>query len=605
LRMTRLSVYIKRRLVFLMVDRFKLAYIGAGSFRFSIGFFCNIVNAVELMPMEVALCDIDVKSLELMTKILRKMVTKAAKSHQVKDCAAKLNGFDVQVTASPDRRQVLANADIVFKSLSVGLQESEWIDINLPLKFGIPQNTGDTVGPGGLFRNLRTDPVVTAIARDMRELCPKAPMLSYTNPQSALVLAARTAIPQVQFIGLCHELFGGMRTLQAYFNAKYGLTLRSWEELDIEYGGVNHFSFLTKVAYKGQDLYPKLREDADHLLKTSSKHRAFLFYLLKQYGYYNYVEGRHVAEFLPDYYNYFNHRKDAQCPLWEFPEIRSVHQIHMERRGAYFWFRNIARGVVPTPKPRKKGERAMEMTLDWRTNTPTHHVVNIPNNGTIPELPDDCIVEVPGYFKDGEIRAVGTIHLPKEIAALIRPHCEVQRLVADAALGNSYEKVLKAMESDPMCRWIEDDAQVEALTKIMLFYEQQWLPQEWKEWIPRESELRQSKWWVDPREMARTHKGFQFFTEAKPGHILPIRRIAEKGAPWHGGDAYIFNEIEGKIEGCLQPLFLHKTRALAHDVIGALGFEGVEGGVQQRIIELVPGLLIEGLEACVVGGWHF
>jgi alpha-galactosidase len=491
-----------------MVERFKLAFIGAGSFRFSIGFFCNIVNAVELMPMEVALCDIDAKSLDLMTKILKKMVAKAARNKDVIERASKFNGYDLMVTASIDRQQVLANADIVFKSLSVGLQESEWIDIYLPLKFGIPQNTGDTVGPGGIFRNLRTDAVAAAIARDMREVCPKAPMLSYTNPQSALVLAARTAAPQVQFIGLCHELFGGMRVLQEYFNAKYGLSLKSWEDLDIEYGGVNHFGFLTRVTYKERDLYPKLRDDASSLVKTSSKHRTFLFHLLKQFGYYNYVEGRHVAEFLPEYYNYFNYSKETQCPLWEFPVIRSVQGIHRQRRGAYFWFRNIARGVVPAPKPRKKGERAMEMTLDWRTNRPNHHVVNIPNNGTIPELPDDCIVEVPGYFKDGEIHAVGTIHLSKEISALVRPHCEVQRLVADAALGNSYEKVLKAMQIDPMCRWIDDDAQVEALTKMMLFYEQQWLPQEWKEWIPRESELGQSKWWVELKEMARKDKAF-------------------------------------------------------------------------------------------------
>ncbi len=491
-----------------MVNRFKLAYIGAGSFRFSIGFFCNIVNAVELMPMEVALCDIDAKSLDLMTKILRKMAIKAGKNKQVLERASKLNGYDLKVTASTDRREVLANADIVFKSLSVGLQESEWIDIYMPLKFGIPQNTGDTVGPGGLFRNLRTDPVIAGIARDMRELCPKAPMLSYTNPQSALVLAARTAAPQVQFIGLCHELFEGMKVLQKYFNASKGLGLKSWEDFDIEYGGINHFGFITKLAYKGQDLYPALRSDAEHLLKTGSKHRTFLFHLLKKYGYFNYVEGRHVAEFLPDYYNYFNHLKENQCSLWDFPEIRSVHRVHLERTGAYFWFRNIVRGVFPAPKARKKGERAMEMTLDWRSNTPTHHIVNIPNNGTIPELPDDCIVEVPGYFKDGEIQPTGTFHLPAEVAALVRPHCEEQRLVADAALGNSYEKVLKAMKYEPMCRWIEDDAQIEALTKMMLFYEQQWLPAEWKEWIPSESELRQSKWWVDRKEMVRKDKAF-------------------------------------------------------------------------------------------------
>ena len=486
-----------------MPERFKLAYLGAGSFRFSIGFFRNIVNAVELMPLQVALCDIDAKSLELMTTIFKKMVAKAANVKSVKKRAEKLNGYDIEITATTDRHEALANADIVFKSISIGLQESEWIDNYVPLKFGIPQNTGDTVGPGGLFRNLRTDPVAAAIALDMRELCPKAPMLSYTNPQTALVLAARTAAPDVQFIGLCHELFDGMKTMRRYFGSKHGIHTKSWEDFDIEYGGVNHFAFLTKLEYKGQDLYPKLRADAHQLTIQRAYHRGFCFHMLEQYGNFCYIEDRHPAEFMPEYFNYFNHLKKDQCPYWSFPEVRSVHRVKLERKGAYWWFRQMARGTLPVMGPRKQGERAMEMTLDWKSNTPTHHVVNIPNNGIIPELPDDCVVETTAYFNDGEITPVGTIHLPEQIAALVRPHAEEQRLVADAALGNSYDLVLKAMLHEPMCAFIEDDDKIEFLTNLMLFYERDWLPEEWREWIPAEDELKQSPWWVDRKDLAK------------------------------------------------------------------------------------------------------
>ncbi len=99
----------------------------------------------------------------------------------------------------------------------------------------------------------------------------------------------------------------------------------------------------------------------------------------------------------------------------------------------------------------------MEMTLSWRRNEPTQYIVNIPNNGTVPELPDDCIVEIPGHFVDGDMLPMKTLHISNEVADMLRPHAEQHRLTVDAALGNSYDLVLKAMQHDPMCAWIEDE----------------------------------------------------------------------------------------------------------------------------------------------------
>ncbi|NMC08175.1 MAG: alpha-glucosidase/alpha-galactosidase, partial [Candidatus Lokiarchaeota archaeon] len=166
-----------------MGNKFKIAYIGAGSFRFSIGLFKNIVAANELFPMEVVLHDVDAKSLDIMTRILNHMVKKS--------------GANVTVTSTLNRREALENADFLYKSISVGIQKAEWVDIHVPYKFGIPQNTGDTCGPGGIFRGLRCVPQVAAIARDMKELCPKAVLLNYTNPQATIVMGARRVDPDL------------------------------------------------------------------------------------------------------------------------------------------------------------------------------------------------------------------------------------------------------------------------------------------------------------------------------------------------------------------------------------------------------------------------
>ncbi len=494
-----------------MADRFKLAYIGAGSFRFSLGFFRNIVNATELLPMEVALCDIDAYSLSLMTKILRRMVRIGARSKHYKES-------DILVSSSTDRATVLENADFVYKSISVGLQAAEWFDLYLPLKFGIPQNTGDTVGPGGLFRGLRSGPVCAGIAKDMKKLCPKAPLLSYTNPVSSCTLAARTAAPNVQFIGLCHELFNGMKVLRRFYNKRAGKHIKHWRDIHVEYAGLNHFGWLTRIEHSGEDLYPVLRENAHQLVLDRFRGRdaanGFNFYLLEKTGYFPYPGARHVAEFLPDYYNAFNHEKRDQCPYWSFPSIRSVWAVHAERRLVYSAFRLWAKGMIPLPGPRKEGEWAMEMTIDWQRDQPVEYVVNILNNGTVPELPNNCIVEIPGYFKYGEIRPLKRIHIPKKVTDYLKPHCEQQSLTVKAGLGNDPNLVNRAMFHDPMNKWIEDEDKIEYLTKLMLFYEQKWLPKEWKEWIPKKEELKSSKYWVSPTELST--KGNAFLAEKFP-----------------------------------------------------------------------------------------
>jgi alpha-galactosidase len=365
----------------------------------------------------------------------------------------------------------------------------------------------------------------------MKRLCPKAPLLNYTNPVSSCTLAARTVVPDVQFIGLCHELFNGMKVLRRFYNKRAGKHIKHWRDMHFEYAGLNHFGWLTGIEYNGEDLYPVLRENAHQLVLDRFRGRdaanGFNFYLLERTGCFPYPGARHVAEFLPDYYNAFNHEKHNQCRYWSFPEIRSVWRVHAERRLVYSAFRLWADGLIPVPGPKKEGEWAMEMTIDWLNDQPREYVVNIPNNGTVPGLPDNCIVEVPGYFRSGELRSLKKIQVPRSVRSCLVPHCEQQSLTVKAALGNDPDLVIKAMLHDPMNKWIEDDERVEYLTKLMLFYEQKWLPKEWQEWIPEKEELKRSRYWISPLELSTKDNAFLV------KKFRPRSELKSKSFFWH------------------------------------------------------------------------
>ncbi len=279
-----------------------------------------------------------------------------------------------------------------------------------------------------------------------------------------------------------------------------GYSIPNWHDYDIEYGGVNHFAWITKLEHQGEDMYPKLRENAHSLYMKNYKNRGYNYHLLEKYGWFPYPGSRHIAEFLPDYYNFFNHK--IQSSHWKFPKLRNVRMLGAGRKAAYFVFKLVGNGFF-VPRPRSSGEKAVEMTTAWLNSDSTPFVVNLPNNGTIPQLPDDCVVEIPAVYKNSKITPVSTINLDAKVADLLLPHAEQHRLTVDAALGNDMDLVIKAMQHDPMNQWIEDPDRIEYLTKMMLFYQQQWLPEEWKEWIPKKEELEKSRWWISPTELQK------------------------------------------------------------------------------------------------------
>nr|MDO8113022.1 hypothetical protein [Candidatus Sigynarchaeota archaeon] len=479
-----------------MGEYFKIAYIGAGSHRFSMGLFRNFVAAAKKglagKPIHAALVDVDEHVLGYTAKILEHMAANA----KVK----------LKVTAHLKQREAIDGADFLYKSISVGGQAAEWFDIYIPQKFGIPQNTGDTIGPGGFFRGLRCGPPVAAIAKDMVETCPKAVLLNYTNPQATIVKSARRVKKDLQYIGLCHELFGGMGAVQTYNNvAQLTPPINHWDkDLDLKYVGVNHFAWVLECKHKdgGADVLDALRKNWKEAYDENVEDKKFAWYLLNKYGYFPYPGCRHVAEFMPEYFNYFNHDPNP----WNIVTIRDVKGLGLSHRYTIQRFSVLSRDFAldKLPKPTAEGEHALQMTEDFINGEASHHhVCNLPNFGQeiCPSLPDGAILEIPGHFKDGKMHGMKIGPIDKEVAKLITVHCQVQDLTVDAWQKGDPELLLKGLLKDPMCAFIEDEERIRAMMNLMLYYEAEWLPT-FKESIPKKADLEKSKYWVDKKEVA-------------------------------------------------------------------------------------------------------
>lgn len=443
-----------------------------------------------------------------MTQVLRRITKKSKVTNNLK------------VFSTTQRSQALEHADIVIVSISVGQQRSEWFDIHIPLKFGIPQTVGDTCGPGGVFRALRVVPIFNEIVRDVAELCPKATIFNYTNPIAPLVLGANQTCSHVETIGICHELLGGMPVLLNFLKKLGRKNIQKWEGLDIKYSGINHFSWLLEINFQREDLYPLIRENASIGGKLAD--RPLNFALLEKYDYFPYPGGRHLVEFIPEYFNYYNQVKtwnkyspglgkhiDIYNQIFGIPRLRNVNLLDFERRAAIWGYHQIAKGIIPSPGPSLKGERAVEMIIDrekssseqYDSFTYRYHPVNIINTGKkVTNLPENCVIETSGYFKNGHLKADSVGTMPKSILTLVKKHADNTQKFVEAAVTGDIEKLLKALLNDPACEFIENDKAIEDMMWNMLYYEQKWVPK-FKESIPSYYELRNHRYFVTKSDL--------------------------------------------------------------------------------------------------------
>jgi alpha-galactosidase len=374
-----------------------------------------------------------------------------------------------KVEATTDRREAVRDADYVITTFQQGGLEAYDLDIAIPRKYGVEQCVGDTLGPGGVFRALRTIPVLLDLCRDMDDLArPDALLLNYVNPMAANCWAVDRATGRPH-VGLCHSVQGTGEMLAGWLDVPY-------EEVIYHCAGINHQAFFLDFRHGKDDLYPRLREViarpeiiGQEPVRTD---------LMKYFGYFVTESSGHASEYVP----YF--RKTARMVEEELaPRFTDPHDAWFDfgRTGGYLRHCQARLARVketppppPAARPHEYGSFIMEAI---ETNRPTRINGNVPNRGLIANLPPGCCVEVPCLVDGSGIQPTPIADYPAQLAALNRTNINVQELIVEAALTGKTEAVHHAVMLDPLTAAVCTLPQIRALTAELLTAQAQWLPQ--------------------------------------------------------------------------------------------------------------------------------
>lgn len=426
----------------------KIAMIGAGSVVFARRLITDILSWPALQGSTLALMDIDGERLDMIAALSRKLIAQEK--------------LPARVEPTTDRRQALDGADYVIVSIQVGGVDVFQHDIHIPRQYGVDQTVGDTIGPGGVFRGLRTVPVLLDICHDMAELCPDALMLNYSNPM-AINSWALSLVTDVRYVGLCHSVQGTTAALADYIGAPL-------DEVSAWVAGINHQAWFLRLDWKGQDAYPLLRQKLDDPeIYARDKVR---FEIMRYFGYFVTESSHHMSEYVP----YFR-RKEATID--ELIPYRWDYLTICQKRG---WetqsqeIRRLLESEEPLPTARTH-EYCSYIMNAIETNTPTRINGNVPNSGLITNLPAGCCVEVPCLVDATGLHPCYVGDLPSQLAGLSRTNINVQELAVEAALTGDREAVYQAIQLDPLTSSLVDLPDIRKMADQLFEIEADWLPQ--------------------------------------------------------------------------------------------------------------------------------
>jgi len=429
----------------------KIAMIGAGSIVFCKTLMSDILAAPALAGSEFALVDLAEEKLRRMEEFGRRMLAD--------------NGLAGSVWATLDRREAIKDADFVVVMLQIGGIQAFEFDYQIPLKYGVDQCVGDSLGPGGVFRALRTIPVLVEIAREMKALArPGAIMLQYANPMAANCLALGKAA-DIAFVGLCH----GVQTTLDLISRYCGVPK---EEISYTCGGINHMDWFLTLEHQGRDLYPALREvfEKPEYYKNE-KVRGEVF---RHFGYFMTESTGHLSEYVP----WFRKNKEALDLYCDEPGFGG-------ETGAYYtWCKTIAakyaeRDVLkdePTRIESRSVEYCSHILEAVATGQPFRFMGNVRNDGYISNLPRSCCVEVPTFADDTGLHPTFVGELPPQCAALCLTNINSQTLAAEAALNADTERIVQAVAMDPLTSAVLTLRETRDMCAELLEAERPWLP---------------------------------------------------------------------------------------------------------------------------------
>jgi len=434
----------------------KIAIIGAGSAVFAHRMITDILAVDGLSGGTFALVDIDAERLEL--------------AHQIAELTVKRAGKPWTVQATTDRKAILPGCDYVISTIEVAGLANVRHDYDIPLKYGIDQCIGDTIGPGGVFKYLRTAPAWLDIVRDVQALCPRAILINYTNPMSALVLAAVRAAPSLSIVGLCHSVQGTSRQLAGYMGISY-------DDLRYKCGGINHLAWFTELELKGEDVYPRLRAAAaDPAIYDNDPVR---FEMMLHFGAFVTESSGHFSEYVPYFrkrpdliakYTRGGYRGESGFYANNWPMWRSAHDDRVRD-----WIRQEQRGQQAIDLTRSH-EYGSEIIEAHQLNRPKVIYGNVTNTGLIDNLPADGCVEVACLVDRNGIQPTHFGRLPTQLAALDSAHMMVHDLMAQAVLNEDREAAVYALLLDPLTAAVCSPAEIRQIFDEMAEAEQEYLP---------------------------------------------------------------------------------------------------------------------------------
>ena len=402
----------------------KVTLVGAGSAVFARQIITDILAVEGLDRGIFALVDIDPVRLDLARRIAERLI--------------ELTGKDWTVEASTERLDVLKGTDYVVNSIEVAGLQNVRHDYDIPIKYGVDQCIGDTIGPGGIFKALRTGPAWLEIVADVERLAPSAVVLNYTNPMSILTLAASRS-SGLSVVGLCHSVQATSRLLAEFLDVPY-------DDLTWRCAGINHNAWFTTLERHGKDLYPQLRERASQ--PEIYERDPVRFDVMLHLGAFVTESSGHFSEYVP----YYRKRPDLlerytrpgylgesgfyanNWPDWRKENDERIH--------------SMLHGETEIPL-RRSHEYASYIIEAMEHGRPTSIHGNVTNSGSIENLPDGC-VEVECVVGPDGIRPVTFGPLPEQLAALNRSHMAVHELVVQALLERDRRKAMYALMLDPL-----------------------------------------------------------------------------------------------------------------------------------------------------------
>ena len=438
-------------------ENVKIAYIGGGSRGWAWNLMSDLATC-EDMSGDVYLYDIDLEAAKN-NVIIGKL------HNQCEGTKSQWNYF-----AAETAEEALTGADFVVVSILPGTFDEMESDVHAPEKYGIYQSVGDTSGPGGIVRAMRTIPMFEVIAENIKNYCPNAWVINYTNPMTLCVRTLYRVFPQIKAFGCCHEVFGTQRVLVTALDEIAGIKVSHRSEIKVNPVSVNHFTWLTKANYKNMDLYPIYAEfakqyaqtgytknlDANWMNNTFRCSQKVKFDLFNRYGCIAAAGDRHLAEFCPGKW-YLNDPETVRS--WGFG-LTPVSWRKNNLKERLEKSERLRTGAEPVQLKVSGEEGVAQMRAILGLCPPLVTNVNMPNRGQIPNLALGAVVETNAVFQSGTVTPVMAGEVPTAVHPLVSRICAEQEAVTEAIADRNLGRIFDAFASDPLVTCSMADARL-------------------------------------------------------------------------------------------------------------------------------------------------